>query len=264
STLDQAGREVVFEDKARHLGKKTFRQASQDAKRIAAQSLQRITNTGVPEVIDITVYSEGKKITAERFKRMVERQLEKHGLTDLATVNVRTSEQVSKVANVVKARSSAAMHAIEKIGGSEKAARLLPKLAGVARAGRKIIPGVAAAMMVLGLASTAEAATTGTKAAVKGDTAKAVTNLGSAGADVVEMAPVVGSVVAAGRTGYAVGSLMNELFVDESRAMQHGDVARSLAKTLGASDSVADVAGGVAAAGSAIMQVITWTPLRLL
>lgn len=142
--------------------------------------------------------------------------------------------------------------------------KTLVKGANVLSHAKKIVPVIGIVLAAVGWAGTAHAATEGLQAATKGDTRGAVTNLGSAALDVAETVPVAGNVLAAGRTGYAIGELASDLFVNEDKTMHHGEVARDLARSVGLSSGAADVIGGVAAAGSAILQVATWTPLRLL
>lgn len=60
----------------------------------------------------------------------------------------------------------------------------------------------------------------------------------------------------AARGGYAIGEALNELVVDQDLAMKHGDVAKAAMQKLGAGETLSNVAGGIAAAGSAIGQVL--------
>lgn len=126
--------------------------------------------------------------------------------------------------------------AAEKAGKGAKALRVLGK------AGRHF----AAAVPLLGIvAGQASAAT----AASQGDYA-------GAALDEAGFIPVAGDLLDAGRGGYALGEAANEFLVNEDLAMKHGDAAKAAVQKLGAGETVSDVIGGLAAAGSAVGQVL--------
>jgi RHS repeat-associated protein len=124
----------------------------------------------------------------------------------------------------------------------EKASKGAKALAKLGKAGRHL----AAAVPVLGIAAGQASAA---YSASQGDYV-------GAALDEAGFIPVVGDVLDAGRAGYALGEAANELLVDEDLAMKHGDVAKATMQKLGAGETISNIAGGIAAAGSAIGQVL--------
>jgi hypothetical protein len=61
-----------------------------------------------------------------------------------------------------------------------------------------------------------------------GDKGAAKSNLGSAGLDVGEVIPGVGSFIAAGRKGYAIGELINEFLPEEAQDAIGGTISETL------------------------------------
>lgn len=215
SAIDQVGLDKTLEDKARHLSKKTMAEARTDAGRIATQAETRVLNTGAPDRIDVTVYSQGKKVNSSAFKELVETAVEKHGLSDLVEVSVKGKDEVFSIVKVVKTKTAAMRSAIANIAESPRGARVIAKAAKAMSRGKKIIPVVGTLLVVGSWSSTAYAANSGMEAAARGDSDAAISNLGSAGGDVAEAVPGFGSVVAAGRTGFAVGELINEFIPED-------------------------------------------------
>ena len=119
------------------------------------------------------------------------------------------------------------------------------------KAGRHL----AAAVPLLGMAAGQASAAT---AASRGDYV-------GAAMDEAGLIPVAGDLLDAARGGYALGEAANDLLVNEDLAMRHGDVAKVAAQKLGAGETMSDVVGGLAAAGSAVGQVLVKaTPLGFL
>lgn len=125
---------------------------------------------------------------------------------------------------------------------TEKTGRGARALAKLGKAGRHFAAAIPVLGIVAGQASAAHAAS-------KGDYT-------GAAMDEAGFIPVAGDLLDAARGGYALGEVANELLVSESLAMKHGDVAKAMMQRMGAGEALANVAGGLAAAGSAIGQVL--------
>jgi len=150
----------------------------------------------------------------------------------------------------------AVMHFME----SKQTQAVAKHLKNIGKHATKIV-GVGVVLKALGVGSTAYAASEGVEAYKRGDSGKALEKGAEVGLDTAEYVPVVGQVVGAGRTGYAVGEMMNDLLVDEDLAMRQGEEAKNVAMKLGAGEGLSDVVGGVTASFSAISQALTGTGL---
>lgn len=137
---------------------------------------------------------------------------------------------------MLKAGEELGEKALEKAGKGAKALKALGK------AGRHLAAAVPLVGIVAGQASAATAASQGDYA--------------GAALDEVGFVPIAGDLVDAARGGYALGEAANELLVNEDLAMRHGDVAKAAAQKLGAGETLSDVVGGLAAAGSAVSQAL--------
>ena len=150
--------------------------------------------------------------------------------------------------NVAQLREGAAIVGDAK--ASTKMARVRSKLT---KAGKLF----AAALPVLGVAlttaSNAQAATTLA-------TSDSAVDKREAALDLAGNIPVAGDLLDAARGGFALGEAAGELMVDQELAMRHGDAAKGLAMKAGLPEDFANVVGGVAAAGSALVQFATWSP----
>jgi RHS repeat-associated protein len=146
---------------------------------------------------------------------------------------------------ISKEAKAAAAEGLEKTGKGAKA------LAKLGKAGRHF----AAAIPFLGIAAGQASAA---HAASQGDYAGALM-------DEAGFIPVAGDLLDAARGGYALGEVANELLVDEDMAMSHGEVAKAAMQKLGAGETVSNIVGGLAAAGSALGQVaVKLSPVGML
>jgi hypothetical protein len=100
---------------------------------------------------------------------------------------------------------------------------------------------------------TAESAVGGSKAVEKGDYQGAITGLGTAGLDVVELTPTpLGVLTATGRGSYAAGEAINEGLGISDRAMKAGDEDVRSFMWLGARKETAEKLGAFSASISAL------------
>ena len=178
-------------------------------------------------------------------------------LGDQATVHVTTVETAKELkalgstADIAKDVDKAVEGVDSAFGAMEKGGRGAKALKSLGKAGRHL----AAAVPLLGIAAGQASAAT---AASRGDYV-------GAAMDEAGFIPVAGDLLDAARGGYALGEAANDLLVNEDLAMRHGDVAKAAAQKLGAGETMSDVVGGLAAAGSAVGQVLVKaTPLGFL
>jgi RHS repeat-associated protein len=124
-------------------------------------------------------------------------------------------------------------------------------------AGKHISKPVLVLFAALGLAGTAQAATSGTEALQRKDYEGAVKGLGTAGLDVVEMTPTpAGAVTGAGRGGYALGEAMGEGLGINDKAQKAGDEGAQAAKWFGASKETAEVVGAASASLAGVNDLV--------
>ncbi len=194
------------------------------------------------------------------------RVLDKYKSVEALKNNIR--KLVPKVSEMLQAglesakslKNSKAAVAVMHFMESKQTQAVAKHLKNIGKHATKIV-GVGVVLKVLGVGSTAYAASEGVEAYKRGDSGKALEKGAEVGLDTAEYVPVVGQVVGAGRTGYAVGEMMNDLLVDEDLAMRQGEEAKKLAMKLGAGEGLSDVVGGVTASLSAVTQALTGTGL---
>jgi RHS repeat-associated protein len=157
-------------------------------------------------------------------------------------VDPHTGRVLSQEASLVSKETKLAKAGTETLEKAGKGARALAKLG---KAGRHL----AAAVPILGVAAGQASAT---YSASQGDYV-------GAALDEAGFIPVAGDLLDAARGGYALGEAANELLVNEDLAMKHGEMAKAAMQTLGAGETLSNVVGGLAAAGSALGQVLVKT-----
>jgi RHS repeat-associated protein len=146
----------------------------------------------------------------------------------------------------LRARIKTLERLVERVAQSKTAAHLVS-------VGKHVSKPVVAIVAVVGLAGTAQAATSGAEALQNRDYGGAAKGLGTAGLDVIEMTPTpAGAVTGAGRGGWALGEALGEGLGIGERAQKTADTNEESFVRLGASKDTARTLGAASASLAAL------------